>query len=134
MIPKKASSLYKQTAEDLNVSDMLIESMVEFYYKTIRSCLTELVHPRINIEGLGQFVIKDKHVSKAIERYTKNLPNFDISTFKAHYNKKRLETKLDLLIAVEKKIIEQENKKELIKKIKDEKYTETNLAEPETDN
>jgi len=134
MIPKKASSLYKQTAEDLDINSALVENIIEFYYKAIRNCLTELVHPRINIEGLGQFIIKDKHVIKAIERYTKNLPNFDTSTFRAYYNKKRLETKLDLLIAVEKKIIEQELKKETFKRNKNEKHTEINLGEQETNN
>ena len=35
MIPKKASKLYKQVAEDLDIEELLVENFIEFYYKKI---------------------------------------------------------------------------------------------------
>jgi hypothetical protein len=134
MIPKKASSLYKQVSEDLDVDQILVENFIDFYYKKIRECLINLTHPIINVDGLGQFVVKTNTVKKAIPRYRKSLENHDTSTFGAYFNKKRIELKLDLLIVLEQKILLEEKRKENFKKQKDEEYTKTNLGQPETDN
>ena len=91
MIPKKSNKLYKEIAEDLEVSETLVGELIEFYYNEIRQLLSNLVCPRINVEGLGQFVIKPKLVRNAIPRYTKSLENHDTSTFAAYYNKKGIE-------------------------------------------
>ena len=58
MIPKKANKLYKQLSEDLNVEEDLIDKFIEHYYKDIRSAMVNLKYPRINVEGLGHFVVK----------------------------------------------------------------------------
>ena len=42
MIPKKPNTLYKQVAEDLNISETLVDNFMTFYYKEIRKNLTEL--------------------------------------------------------------------------------------------
>jgi nucleoid DNA-binding protein len=129
MIPKKSNKLYKEVAEDLDISETLVREFVEFYYNEVRQLLSNLTDPRINIEGLGQFVIKPHLVRKAIPRYTKSLENHDTSTFAAYYNKKGVETKLDLLIQMEQKIAEQELKKENFKKTKYESSSKNNLGE-----
>jgi nucleoid DNA-binding protein len=128
MIPKKSRTLYKEISEDLNLSEDLIQDFVEFYYKEVRSNLTELKHPRINIDGLGQFAIRTYSVRKAIPRYTKQLENHDTSTFGAYHNKKQMETKLEMLISLEKMMTEQEELKE---EFKNKKYgnTKGNLEE-----
>jgi hypothetical protein len=134
MIPKKASSLYKQVAEDLDLDEVLIENFVDFYYKKVRDCMSNLTHPRLNIDGLGQFIVRSSAVKKAIPRFKKSLENHDTSTFGAYFNKKRIELKLDLLIVLEQKIISEENRRETFIKEKDEKYTKTNLGEQEPNN
>ena len=58
MIPKKSNELYREVAEDLEVSEDLVEDLVQLYYKEIRKNLTGLKYPRINVDGLGQFVAK----------------------------------------------------------------------------
>ena len=133
MIPKKSRTLYKEISEDLNLSEDLIQDFVEFYYKEVRSNLTELKHPRINIDGLGQFVIRTYSVRKAIPRYKKILETHDTSTFSAYYNKKMLEEKIVALTEIEKKIVLLELKKEKIQNLKDE-YTKRNLEGPQKDN
>ena len=124
MKPKKSSELYKQVSEDLNIDQDLVESLIEFYYKDVRKLLTNLSYPRINIDGLGHFVSRHGIVNKAIDRISKGLENHDTSTFKAYHNKKAMEVKLDLLIKLHSKILDQESKKqEFLKTKKDEKRT-----------
>jgi len=120
MNPKKANKLYRQVAEELDVSETLVEDFIEFYYKAVRENMSNLTHHRINVDGLGQFVAKPNLVRKAIPKYTKTLKNHDTSTFRAYFNKKMVENKLDLLIKLEQKISEQEIKKESIKTKKNE--------------
>jgi 4-alpha-glucanotransferase len=128
MIPKKSNKLYKDISEELDISNILVEELVEFYYNEVRQLLSNLVFPRINVEGLGQFVARPKLVRNAIPRYTKILQSHDTSTFAAYYNKKSLETKLNLLILLEQKITEQELKKTNFKKTKYENSTENTLG------
>lgn len=130
MIPKKASSLYKEITKEFEVSEDLVETLVENYYKTLRKKLSSLSDLRINVDGLGQFVIKIQKVKKAIPHYEKVLKNHDTSTFGAYHNKKNVEEKLELLTEIHKKA-----EKELLKRktFKDEKYSKINLAKPETD-
>jgi len=130
MIPKKASSLYKEITKEFEVSEDLVETLVENYYKTLRKKLSSLSDLRINVDGLGHFVIKIQKVKKAIPHYEKVLKNHDTSTFGAYHNKKNVEEKLELLTEIHKKA-----EQELLKRktFKDEKYSKINLAKPETD-
>jgi 4-alpha-glucanotransferase len=124
MNPKKVKKIYEAVAEDLNLNKDLVEDLVEFYYKDVRKLLTNLEYPRINVDGLGQFVAKPKAVSGSIEKITKSLDDHDTSTFKAYHNKKAMEVKLDLLIKLHSKILDHESKKqEFLKTKKDEKRT-----------
>ena len=118
MNPRKPKRIYDNVSEELNVSKYLVEDLVEFYYKDVRRLLTNLEYPRINIDGLGQFVIKPKTVSGAIDRINKSLDNHDTSTFKAYHNKKGMESKLELLLKLTTKLKEAEIKKEKFLKTK----------------
>jgi nucleoid DNA-binding protein len=121
MNPKRSNKLYREVAEQLDIEETLVETFVEFLYKELRDNLTNLKHPRINMEGLGHFVVKPNVVRKAIPRYTKTLENHDTSTFSAYYNKKNVEIKLEQLLLLERAIAEQEQKKENFKRTKDER-------------
>jgi hypothetical protein len=130
MIPKKANSLYKEITEEFDVSEDLVETLIESYYKTLRKKMSSLSDLRLNVDGLGHFVIKIQKVKKAIPHYEKVLQNHDTSTFGAYHNKKSVEEKLELLNAIDVKADQ-----ELIKRknFKDEKYSQNNLAEQEAD-
>jgi hypothetical protein len=81
------------------------------------------------MDGLGHFVAKKGLVKINIPKIQKVLENHDVSTFKAYYRKKGLELKLDQLILLQQKIIEEETRKEIFKKNKDESSTKDNLGE-----
>jgi 4-alpha-glucanotransferase len=133
MIPKKSNQLYKELAEEINVPVELVEDLIQSYYKNVRDNLTNLTYPRINVEGLGQFVARPGLVKKSIQRYTKALDSHDTSTFRAYYNKKMLEDKVECLENLSKKLDEFENKKQEFKKQKDENQLKRDLEEPEAD-
>ena len=133
MTPKKSSILYKPVAEELNISETLVEDLISFYYKEVRFHLSSLSHPRINVDGLGHFVAKTGLVRKSIPKYTTILKTHDTSTYGAYFNKKMTESKLALLIELEKKIAVQETKQEQFKKKKDE-YIKANLGRETQDN
>jgi hypothetical protein len=124
MNPKKAKRIYEIVSEDLNIKKDLVEDLVEFYYKDVRKLLTNLEYPRINIDGLGQFVAKPKTVASSIDKITKSLDNHDTSTFKAYHNKKAMENKLELLLNLSSKLEKVNNRKEeFLKSKNNEKRT-----------
>lgn len=124
MNPRKAKKIYEIVSEDLNIKQELVEDLVEFYYKEVRMLLSNLKNPRINIDGLGQFVAKPGVVKKGIDKLHKVLDEHDTSTFKAYHNKKAMENKLELLKNLSLKLSEQATKKsEFFKNKKDEKRT-----------
>jgi len=124
MNPRKVKRIYDIVSEDLNIKKDLVEDLVEFYYKDVRKLLTNLEYPRINIDGLGQFVAKPKVVTSTIDKITKSLDNHDTSTFKAYHNKKAMENKLELLLKLTSKL-EQVNirKEEFLKTKNNEERT-----------
>ncbi len=129
MIPKKSNSLYKEIAEHSTYSENLIQDVVEFYYGELRKTLSNLSHPRINVEGLGHFVAKLGLIKKSIPKYTKSLESHDTSTYGAYYNRKMIENKLSLLIELEHKINLEEIRKAEFKRNKNENSTNSNLEE-----
>jgi hypothetical protein len=129
MIPKKANKLYKQLSEDLNIEEGLIDTFIGFYYRTIREHMTDLKHPRINVDGLGHFNAMHSVVKNGIKRCTKSLNNHDTSTFKAYHNKKNLEVKLEQLTKINELITKEQERKDNFKKTKNESSTKNNLGE-----
>jgi hypothetical protein len=127
MIPKKSSILYKPVAEELNISETLVEDLISFYYKEVRFHLSSLSHPRINVDGLGHFVAKSFFIEKTIPRLTNKLMIHDTSTFNAYFSKKQSELKLESLITLKLKIDEEFNRKIEFKKIKNEGFIKNNL-------
>jgi nucleoid DNA-binding protein len=120
MNPKKANKLYKPVAEELHVDESLVEDLVEFMYKNVRQNLSDLTHPRINLEGLGHFTARPFSVRKGIERAEKVLSNHDTSTFSAYHNKKQLDVKVKALIKLEEMINAEEERKQQFKIKKNE--------------
>jgi 4-alpha-glucanotransferase len=104
MKPKKARLLYEEISGRNNQPKQLVEDLIDFYYKNVRTLLTELYHPRINITGLGVFAAREYAISKAIPRFEKYLVNHDTSTYSAYYNKKMLEEKIEFLYSIKEQI------------------------------
>jgi len=126
MNPRKSSKLYKSVSEDLNISETLVENLIEHYYKEVRTCMSQLNYARLNVTGLGHFFAKHKKIQKDILGISAILKTHDVSTFSAYFNKKNYEETLDKLILLDEHLTEQ---KELRIKYKNESSTESNLGE-----
>ena len=107
MIPRKPKDLYKQVAEDMNISETLVDNFMTFYYKEVRKNLTELKYSKINLDGLGVMTVKPKTVEGLINKYTCRFKKLNTDTFTSYFNKKRIETKLNRLNNI-KGILDQE--------------------------
>jgi nucleoid DNA-binding protein len=126
MIPVKPKILFKQIAEEDDINQQLIDDVVTHYYRTIRGLLSELKYTRINIDGIGQFVVKPKAVQKLIDKYNRNLANLDGYSLTSYHNKIRLETRLEELNNISLLIQQEKDSKE---QFKNTKYAKGNLEE-----
>jgi nucleoid DNA-binding protein len=129
MNPKKAVNLYKTISEELEVDQNLVEDLMEHVYKTLRKKLSGLAHPRINVDGLGQFVAKPYAIKKGIETIETKLVTHDTSTFAAYHHKKLLETKLEAMKNLHEMITKEEERKTNFKQSKYEAKSKGNLEE-----
>ncbi len=118
MIPSKPNKLFKEIAEELDISEDLVDKFITLYYKEIRRHLSELNYTRINIDGLGKMVIKPKTVNKLIDKHSARIENINTYSFQGHYNKKRLEARLEDLKKIKVQIDEQSEKKKDFLKVK----------------
>lgn len=126
MIPVKPKILFKQIAEEEDISQQLIDDLVTHYYRTIRVLLSELKYTRINVDGIGQFVVKPKAVQKLIEKHNRNLANLDGYSLASYHNKIRLESRLEELNNVSLLIQQEKESKE---QFKNTKHAKGNLEE-----
>ena len=129
MIPKKPKILYKQLAEESNLNETLIDNLITFYYKEIRSEMSALTHTKIYIDGLGQFVVKARTVDNLILKYERIIAKADNYSFSSYHNKIRLTTRLEELNAVKLKLQEDKSKKQIFLIEKNGRKINKNLEE-----
>lgn len=131
MIPKKPQKLIKQVAEELDLPLSTVDNIITFYYKEIRKNLSSLEHTKINLIGLGDFVMLNNAVNKLISKHTNLTKSYNRDTFKNYHNLKVSEGKLEKLTKAKEKINEFVEAK---KKFKDERKSKKDMEEQETDN
>lgn len=117
MIPKKPIILYKQVAEDLNQSESLVDTFMTFYYKEVRKLLSDLSYTKINIDGLGQLVVKERTIDGLINKYNARVNKTTTNTFSNYFDKKNLEVKLEKMNRI--KVVLQQEKQLKEKFLKD---------------
>lgn len=115
MIPKKPEKIINSVAEDLDLPKSLVDDVVSFYYKNIRKNLSSLETLRINLPGLGHFVMKSYAVGKNIKRYERMKEMLDTQTFTNYHKLKMTETKLEALRKAHQMLEELSQKKKLFK-------------------
>jgi nucleoid DNA-binding protein len=126
MIPKKPALIVKQVAEDMDIPISTVDDIISFYYKEVRKTLSSLEHLRIDLPGLGNFVIKKKSVDRLAKKYRILMEKYDNQTFSNYHNKKSAESKLERLGKATVKIQEFLNEK---KEFRDGKQTKRDLEE-----
>lgn len=64
MKPLKFASIIEATAQRSGQSDKAVDAVLRLYFKDIRTALTTLAHPRIQIYNLGTFCLKPYALEK----------------------------------------------------------------------
>jgi nucleoid DNA-binding protein len=129
MIPKKPKLLYKQVAEEMNISEVLVDNFMTFYYKEIRKNLSELNYTKINIDGLGVMAIKPRTVDGLINKYKSKIERLTTDTISNYHFKKRLEDRVELLLKTKEMLEFDKQVKEDFLKNKQDGKTREDLGE-----
>ena len=129
MIPKKPIILYKQVAEDLNQSESLVDTFMTFYYKEVRKLLSDLSYTKINIDGLGQLVVKERTIDGLINKYNTRVNKTTTNTFSNYFDKKNLEVKLEKMNRIKVVLQQEKQLKERFLKDKADGKTGKDLEE-----
>lgn len=111
MNPVKPKGLYKEVSEDLNVSETLVDNFMTFYYKDLRSNLSSLSHTKINIDGLGVMHVKAKTIKSLLVSLSDKLDRIGTNTFAKYFNRKKIESRLELIKVIDAKLEEDKLKR-----------------------
>ncbi len=84
MIPRKPNSFFKEVARELEVSEELVESVVNFYWKDARKQLTEPEDINITLMNFGVFEIRKKQVEYMIAKYKRIITGMKPTTYTKH--------------------------------------------------
>jgi hypothetical protein len=129
MIPKKPKNLIKQLAEDNDLNETLVDNLITFYYKEVRKEISSLNHIRINLDGLGQFVIKARTVDNLILKYQRIIAKANDYSYQSYHNKVRLTSRLEELNKIKFKLDEDKLRKETFLIEKNARKANNNLEE-----
>lgn len=106
MIPKKPQEIIKQVAEELDLPQNMVDTIVTHYYKEFRKNLSSLEHIRLNLPGLGHFLIRATVVKKLANKYEVQIEKYSTDTFTNYHNRKNAEHKVERLTHAKEKINE----------------------------
>jgi len=121
LVPKKATTLIKPTAESVGLPEELVQNVVDFYWSEMRKKLTEANTHNIFIDSLGTFTAKPWVVSKTIDKYKKMIALYKAKTdesemsFKTFSIIKELEIKITKLVHIQELIAADKLKQKSIK-------------------
>lgn len=130
MQPKNSKHYILPTAEQLELDPQLVEDVVSFYYAQLRKALVDLKYHNIAVEELGTFKVAAGKLPKLIAKYTAHLSILNKESFRQCTIANDIETRRDKVIAVQKMINKEWERK---KEKQNEKRTWYNMEKPETD-
>ena len=84
MNPKKHREFKDGIAEEVGVHQQVVDDFITFYYAKIRSKLSHLDFPRINVEGLGMFELRKGKLETAIKKNKSMLGNIAKRTYNGY--------------------------------------------------
>lgn len=130
MIPKKPKEIIRQLSEEIDVPEDTIDKIVEAYYKEIRKTLSDMQQIKVNVLGIGDFIMRRSIVSASIKNHNKMYARTGTDTFANYHNKKRIGERLEKLTLASKMIEEFIEKR---KKFRDERKVHANMGKQSSD-
>jgi hypothetical protein len=113
--PKKAKDFISEVADELQLSETLVNDIIIYYWQEVRRSLSGLKNSRIHITNLGDFVVKHwkiKDKIEALESWEENNRQKGLQQITARF--KTAETLYDLK-NLSKLIEEESQRKDFIK-------------------
>lgn len=132
MVPKKAKEFIKSTAEEVNLSEDLVNKLTEFYWQNVRKNITELKHKNLSILNLGNFKVKHWKIDETVESYTRIIKSLD-GKFTRYNLKKDLEERIEKLNRIKSLVQEEIDKFKQIRESRYAKKNNKNMEEPGSD-
>jgi len=131
MLPKNNKHYIKPTADELGCDIELIEDVISFYYADVRKSLVDMRGPTIQIENLGTFKAKKTELPKLVAKYTKHLEVLNPETFNQVTLQKSIQSKLEKVMGLQKKMQEESAKKTKFFRNKyEQRNAKQNMEEP----
>lgn len=115
MNPSKAKNYISETANELKLSEEMVEKVVHAYWYEIRKQLSSLSHPRVHVTNLGDFTIKHWKLDdkiKMLEQFEENNKQKGLQQITARF--KTAENLFDLK-NIKKLVIEETQRKDFVK-------------------
>lgn len=82
MKPTKAKTLIKKTANELGISEILVQDAVDFYYSTVRKKIESLKYPTLYLHHIGTLRLSRRKLQKSIDHLKKLLESNEQEDFK----------------------------------------------------
>lgn len=114
MNPRKSKDLIEEVADDLSVSQNLVEAVTKLYWKEVWQNLTSLSSPKVHIENLGDFNIKHWLLEKEILKCTNlKLKNKDLIKSK-YVSGITIEERMSMISNIKLQVEEEKQRKDFI--------------------
>lgn len=114
MKPKKSKELIPEVAKELDISQNIVEAVVQMYWKEVWENVTQLSSPKIHVENFGDFNIKhwllDKEIARceAFDRVT------SLKGTQKYISGLKIKDRVNLLYKVKSEVEEENQRKDFI--------------------
>lgn len=133
MLPKKAKEFKKSVAEDLNLSEELVEDVLDFYWEKIRKMITTIDENSIEILNIGTFKLKTWKLDETIEMYKAIIKRLE-GSFGKYAVKREYEQRLEKLEKARDRASEEKGRLTKIKEERNAEKNKDNMEEQTSDN
>lgn len=135
MTPKKPKEFIQPTAEDLGLSDSLVDDVTSFYWSAVRKALSEMKGPLIKVVNIGTFKARYKRIPLIEKKYHHYLANLesDKMTFNKHTLQNQSKLKLEALSRIRKQMEDEFERKAEVRTKRKEYVNNKALEEQKED-
>jgi nucleoid DNA-binding protein len=109
--PKDHKQFVEGIAEEVGISNEVVRSFIVFYYNELRKNLSELIFPRVYVNGLGTFRLRKGKLEKSIKRHRDILGNLDKRQYRGY----------EKHVGVKEKLVKLEEALKVVTKMQDDK-------------
>jgi nucleoid DNA-binding protein len=114
--PTKRNQIVKKTAQKLNVSEEIVDSVIVQYWKYVHNQMSQVTHTHIQVPNLGTFVVKPWSLENKIARLQRLIETIGApKTLQQYSILKDKYDQLDKLLDLKEKVATLETEKAEIK-------------------